>query len=333
MRANLLMTSLRVHTWCCVILLAILFLLPDQQMMRTRLHARPKAARRSSLAFGCMPLFWNTPSTSRLTGTPAIEDFGASALGALFGGLLLPCCGGSVCGAPLRVTAPHAIRATGDRVARHVCVSPLPIGWRLWLWTATASMMRKLTSHLIRICGGFCTRVQPPAGAAYRTVEAGAQANAQSERIRPWLVVNRFQAISQASITSARLINTELASQPLSRRAKRHNSAAPGSLRKSIPTSSLTLTLPYLGITGSDYCRDAVNRTSTSRFPRTLDGATAHSVYSRGMAGEGDESGSWDGPDDRSAATSRSADCGAAAPASHARTAARNASSWFRVAA
>src|SRR5437667_9231395 len=51
----------------------------------------------------------------------------------------------------------------------------------------------------------------------YRAGEAGAQATAQSERIRPWLVANRFQAISQASMMSARLINTELASQWLRR--------------------------------------------------------------------------------------------------------------------
>jgi hypothetical protein len=56
------------------------------------------------------------------------------------------------------------------------------------------------------------------ARAAYRAGEAGGQATAQRERIRPWLVANRFQAISQASMTSARLINTELASQyPLDR--------------------------------------------------------------------------------------------------------------------
>jgi hypothetical protein len=40
---------------------------------------------------------------------------------------------------------------------------------------------------------------------------------AQSERIRPWLVANRFQAVSQASMISARLVNTELASQWLRR--------------------------------------------------------------------------------------------------------------------
>ena len=51
----------------------------------------------------------------------------------------------------------------------------------------------------------------------YGAGEAGAQATAQSERIRPWLVANRFQAISQASMMSARLGNTELASQWLRR--------------------------------------------------------------------------------------------------------------------
>src|SRR5271163_3754255 len=47
----------------------------------------------------------------------------------------------------------------------------------------------------------------------YRAGGAEAQATAQSERTRPWLLANRFQAISQASMMSARLENTELASQ------------------------------------------------------------------------------------------------------------------------
>jgi hypothetical protein len=51
------------------------------------------------------------------------------------------------------------------------------------------------------------------AGTIYRAGEAGAQATAQSERTRPWLAANRFQAISQASMISARLVKTELASQ------------------------------------------------------------------------------------------------------------------------
>ena len=57
----------------------------------------------------------------------------------------------------------------------------------------------------------------PIAGTAYRTDEAGAQATAQSERTRPLLVANRFHAISQASMTSAKPRNTELASQWLRR--------------------------------------------------------------------------------------------------------------------
>ena len=47
----------------------------------------------------------------------------------------------------------------------------------------------------------------------YRAGGGEAQATAQSERTRPWLLANRFQAISQASMISARLENTELASQ------------------------------------------------------------------------------------------------------------------------
>src|SRR5260370_23405314 len=43
------------------------------------------------------------------------------------------------------------------------------------------------------------------AGTIYRAGKAGAQATAHSERIRPWLVANRFQAVSQASMMSARL--------------------------------------------------------------------------------------------------------------------------------
>src|SRR5580693_622224 len=55
------------------------------------------------------------------------------------------------------------------------------------------------------------------AGASYRAGEAGAQATAQSERTKPVLVANRFHAVSQASMMSAKLRNTELASQWLRR--------------------------------------------------------------------------------------------------------------------
>jgi len=40
MRASFVMTSLRVLTWCCVVLLAVLSLLPAQQMVRTGLPGR-----------------------------------------------------------------------------------------------------------------------------------------------------------------------------------------------------------------------------------------------------------------------------------------------------
>src|SRR6266704_3066835 len=40
MRASLVMTSLRVLTWCCLILLAVLSLLPAQDMVRTGLPGR-----------------------------------------------------------------------------------------------------------------------------------------------------------------------------------------------------------------------------------------------------------------------------------------------------
>ena len=55
------------------------------------------------------------------------------------------------------------------------------------------------------------------AGASYRADEAGAQATAQRERTKPVSVANLFHAISQASMMSARLRNTELASQWLRR--------------------------------------------------------------------------------------------------------------------
>jgi hypothetical protein len=79
-----------------------------------------------------------------------------------------------------------------------------------------------LGQQVIRISGNSWTRVCPSisghvASATYRAGDAGAQATAHSERIRSWLVANRFHAISQASMMSARLINTELASQWLRR--------------------------------------------------------------------------------------------------------------------
>ena len=53
MGANLLMTSLRVLTWCCVILLAVLSLLPAQ--VRTGLPGQPSI---SLPTLGRPPLLW-----------------------------------------------------------------------------------------------------------------------------------------------------------------------------------------------------------------------------------------------------------------------------------
>ena len=109
MRASLLITSLRVLTWCCVILLAILSLLPDQQMMRTGFPGRVEhfvvyagsaaiavagyGATRSGMqiiggfwAYAAILEYLQHFSPKR---HPAIGDFVASALGALCGGLAI----------------------------------------------------------------------------------------------------------------------------------------------------------------------------------------------------------------------------------------------------
>ena len=81
---------------------------------------------------------------------------------------------------------------------------------------------RASRGRLIRISENFwrgvCSSIScHTAGVSYRAGNAGAQATAQSERIRPGLVANRFHAVSQASMMSARVRNTELASQWLRR--------------------------------------------------------------------------------------------------------------------
>src|SRR5215472_2980127 len=107
MRASLPMTSLRVLTWCCVILLAILSLLPDQQMMRTGLPGRVEhfVAYAGSAAFAVAGYGASRGSVQIIGGFwvyagileylqhytpgrhPSIGDFAASALGALCGAL------------------------------------------------------------------------------------------------------------------------------------------------------------------------------------------------------------------------------------------------------
>ena len=109
MRANLLMTSLRILTWCCVILLAILSLLPAQQMVRTGLPGRLEhfvgyagSAAIAMAGYGVsrggiqiIGGFWVYAGILEYLQHfspgrhPTIEDFAVSALGALCGGLAI----------------------------------------------------------------------------------------------------------------------------------------------------------------------------------------------------------------------------------------------------
>ena len=103
------MTSLRVLTWCCVILLAVLSLLPAQQMVRSGLTGRLEhfVAYAGSAAVA-MAGYGASRGGMQIIGGfcvyagileylqhfshgrhPAIEDFAASALGALCGGLAI----------------------------------------------------------------------------------------------------------------------------------------------------------------------------------------------------------------------------------------------------
>jgi VanZ family protein len=109
MRASLVLTSLRVLTWCCVILLAVLSLLPAEEMVRTGLPGRLE----HFVAYGgsaavAMAGYGASRGVVQIIGGfwlyagileylqhfspgrhPAIEDFAASALGALCGGLAI----------------------------------------------------------------------------------------------------------------------------------------------------------------------------------------------------------------------------------------------------
>jgi hypothetical protein len=108
MRASLVDTQLRVLTWCCVVLLAVLSLLPAQQMVRTGLPGRLEhfVAYAGSAAIA-MAGYGASRSGTQIIGFwvyagilvylqhfspgrhPAIEDFAASALVALCGGLAI----------------------------------------------------------------------------------------------------------------------------------------------------------------------------------------------------------------------------------------------------
>jgi VanZ family protein len=107
MRANLLMTSLRVLTWCCVILLAVLSLLPAQDMVRTGLPGQLEhfvayagsaaiAVAGYGMSRGSMQIiggFWVYAGILEYLQHfspgrhPSIADFAASAFGVLCGGL------------------------------------------------------------------------------------------------------------------------------------------------------------------------------------------------------------------------------------------------------
>jgi VanZ family protein len=107
MRAGLLVTSPRVLTWCCAILLAVLSLLPARQMVRTGLPGQLEhfvayagSAAIAMAGYGAsrggiqiIGGFWVYAGILEYLQhfSPgrhgAIEDFAASALGALCGGL------------------------------------------------------------------------------------------------------------------------------------------------------------------------------------------------------------------------------------------------------
>ena len=109
MRASLITTSLRVLTWCCVLGLGVLSLLPAQEMVRTGLPGRVEhiIAYAGSAAIA-MAGYGASRGVAQIIGGfwvyagileylqhfspgrhPAIEDFAASALGALCGGLAI----------------------------------------------------------------------------------------------------------------------------------------------------------------------------------------------------------------------------------------------------
>ena len=110
MLANLTMRSIRVLTWFCVVLLAVLSLLPAQDMVRTGFPGRVEhvvayagsaaiamagyGARRGAAQI--VASFWVYAGILEYLQHfspgrhPTIGDFTASALGALCGGLVIP---------------------------------------------------------------------------------------------------------------------------------------------------------------------------------------------------------------------------------------------------
>src|SRR5215469_8919393 len=109
MRSGFLMTSLRVLTWCCVILVAVLSLLPAQQVVRTPLPGRVEhfiayagSAAVAMAGYGAgrgsvqiIGGFWVYAGILEYLQNfspgrhPSIGDFAASAFGALCGSLAI----------------------------------------------------------------------------------------------------------------------------------------------------------------------------------------------------------------------------------------------------
>src|SRR5437764_13454641 len=107
MRANFLTTSLRVLTWCCIIVLPVLSLLPAQHMVRTGFPGRLEhfVAYAGSAAIAMAGYGASRGGVQIISGFwvyaglleylqhfssgrhPSIADFAASALGALCGAL------------------------------------------------------------------------------------------------------------------------------------------------------------------------------------------------------------------------------------------------------
>ena len=109
MHTVVVITSLRVVTWCCVLVLGVLSLLPAQEMVRTGLPGRVEhiIAYAGSAAIA-MAGYGASRSVAQIIGGfwvyagvleylqhfspgrhPAIGDFAASALGAVCGGLVI----------------------------------------------------------------------------------------------------------------------------------------------------------------------------------------------------------------------------------------------------
>ena len=116
-----------------------------------------------------------------------------------------------------KVQVEQAVGKTVDGLLGDIDRQIIAIEVELQVLAVSPSLQSENLYGFPEISGHECDLIGSMAGTSYRAGEAGAQATAQSERTRPWLLANLFQAISLASMMSARLGNTELASQWLRR--------------------------------------------------------------------------------------------------------------------